>query len=91
MNETKVIQVIYCNKEVRGSGKFPDPVRGIGQIIDFDGNVLMENDPEKVFTKKDMINFAGFIYINIPSLNESNLDTVPELFDAWERKGSNAR
>lgn len=45
MDTAKVIQVIYCNKSRRGTGKYPDPVRPIIEILDFDGNVIIEKDP----------------------------------------------
>jgi len=85
MNETKVIQVIYCNKEVRGSGKFPDPVRGIEQIIDFDGKVLMERDPCVKFTGRDMTEFAVY-FRSIQPTDGQDTDVILNDWDIRHHK-----
>ena len=64
MNEAKVMQVIYCNKATRGHGTESDPIRVITEILDFDGNLIMERDCEVKFTKKHLYDFATYIKRN---------------------------
>lgn len=60
MDECKVIQVIFCSKKRLGEGKSDvDPIRIVTEIFDFDGKLIADNDPERIFTTKDLIDFAA--------------------------------
>lgn len=70
MDTVKVINVIFCDKLRRGKGVESDPVRCVTEIFDFGGNLIAENDPEKIYTQKDLAGFALFVansdWKNIP-------------------------
>ena len=76
---TKVIQVIFTDNRTKGTGVYPDPVRGITEILDFDGNLIMEHDIEKQFTKKDIMDFAFWFRSQQPT---DGMD-CEELFEKW--------
>lgn len=65
MDEVKVIQVIYCTKHRRGDGKSEnDPVRIIPEIFSLEGEKIMENDSERIFTTKDVKDLVEFAMHN---------------------------
>lgn len=59
MDECKVMQVIYCSKKRVGTGNNLSPIRVVYEIFDFNGNLLMDNDPFKIYTDEDMVKFAN--------------------------------
>jgi hypothetical protein len=80
MKDIKVIQVIYCEKERRGEGKAPyDPIRVIPQVYTLDGELIMENDSELVFTKQDLMFFASY------NVGTKDPNQIHENFDQWEK------
>lgn len=81
MDEVKVIEVIYCTKKRAGEGVKLDPIRIVTEIFDLDGSLIAENDPSKVFTKKDMANFALFVAHN----REFATTDIVELFEQWRK------
>jgi hypothetical protein len=59
MDEVKVMQVIYCTKKRRGSGRDEtSPVRAIREILTTDGELLAERDPCGGYTREELISFA---------------------------------
>lgn len=57
---TRVMQVIFTDNKIKGSGVYPDPVRGITEILDFDGNTIVEHDPCVQYTEEQMLSFAAW-------------------------------
>jgi len=76
---TKVIQVIFTDNRTKGTGVYPDPVRGITEILDFDGNTIVEYDPMVRYTKKDMINFS--VWFKAQEFHD--MDEWEDLFQKW--------
>ena len=59
MDEVKVMQVIYCTKKRRGSGRDEtSPVRAVTEIFTPEGELIAEKDPCGGYTREDLINFA---------------------------------
>lgn len=60
-NECKVMSVIVNTKLTRGKGEeVSDPVRTIIQISELDGTLIVENDPFKKYSAKDIIDFIAY-------------------------------
>ena len=58
MDEVKLIEVIYCTKKRRGEGVKNDPIRIVTEVFQKDGTLIAEYDPHKIYTTKNMIDFA---------------------------------
>lgn len=79
MDEVKVIEVIYCTKKRNGKGVELDPIRCVTEIFDFEGKLIAENDPAKIFTQKEMASFALFV----AKADWTKIDIL-ELFRQWK-------
>lgn len=79
MDEVKVIKVIYCTKQRKGKGVSLDPIRCVTEIFDLKGNLIAENDVAKVFTMKDMADFALFV-----TKSEHLTTDILTLFEDWK-------
>lgn len=58
MDELYVKTFIFCTKKRAGKGVTHDPIRVITEIYDFDGTLIMDKDPCRIYTDKDMFEFA---------------------------------
>jgi len=79
MDQTKVISVIYCTKKRAGTGVKLDPIRQVTEIFSFDGQLIADHDPDMIFTKKDMANFALFV-----AKSDWTKTDILELFNQWK-------
>jgi hypothetical protein len=79
MDKVKVMRVIFCDKERRGTGVALDPVRRVDQIYDFKGNLLAESDPCIIYSLKDMTGFALFV-----AKEKWKTTDILTLFRKWE-------
>ena len=62
MDEVKLMQVIYCTKKRAGKGATEfDPIRVVTEIFTTDGKLIAENDPEIIYTKKDLRDFYFYV------------------------------
>lgn len=76
MGDVKVIQVIYSTKGRVGSGVKYDPVRSITEILDFNGNLICVNDPEKRYTKLDLFQFGEQVRSNIEAGSKLDIEEL---------------
>lgn len=77
----KVIQVIISDLLTRGTGKAPDAIRRVTQVYDFDGKLIAENDPVKIFSPENVITFGMLAVKHCKSAID-----VQNLFEDWSKK-----
>lgn len=62
MSEVKIIKLIYCAKERRGTGAdIYDPIRIVRQLYTEEGDLFMEDDPFAKYSPKDMQEMIEFV------------------------------
>lgn len=89
-NDVEVINVVYCRKEMRGDGTDFDPIRVIQQIYHPDGDLLMEHDHLREFTRKDLKEFSE--YVLEYNRNEANATmSFYDLYIEWLMKRNRER
>jgi len=69
MDKAHVQQVIICSKARRGKGTIGSPIRVITEVLDFDGNIIAEHDPNSFRIE----HVRQFIYSNF-NIEEKELD-----------------
>jgi hypothetical protein len=80
MDEVKLMQVIYCTKKRRGSGKTIDsPIRIVKEIFTTEGELLAENDSNGNFTIENLWSFALW--------TKANDDMREGCIDRWLARG----
>lgn len=83
MDQVKLIEAIYCTKTRRGKGVEGDPIRVVTEVFTKEGELIAENDPEMIYTKKDMCNFAIFLasrnWVDTPAKN---------ILDEWNKRNA---
>ena len=78
LDKVKVEEVILVSKERRGKGVEGDPIRCITQVFLKTGELISENDPQQMFTQKNMEDFALYV-----SNTDNQGKDVRTLFKMW--------
>jgi hypothetical protein len=75
-------QEVVCSKKGEiGEGTDLDPIREIGQVHFLSDDVIIELDHLKIFTRKDLADFADYVLKN----DHENF-TYYELYLGWRTK-----
>lgn len=78
MDKVKVKQVIICSKKRRGRGKIPSPIRVITEVLDFDGNLIAEDDPSGGYTPETILDFLKWKYKSVPE--DEHIENIRDYF-----------